>query len=80
MSNIIKGYKGIMDLDLTNVDPSFHKSLVEQHMKDIEDYKKEQSKLKEESRYDNTIGNALKKMEYHNRMTAKRFFNPHHYN
>ena len=77
MSKIIKGYKGVMDLDLTNVNPSFHKSLIQQHMKD---YRKEQAMLKEESRYDNTVGTALRKMEYYNTMTAKRFFNPEKYN
>ncbi len=80
MSKIIKGYKGVMDLDLTNVNPSFHKSLIQQHMKDIDEYRKEQASLKEESRYDNTIGTALRKMEYYNRITAKRFFNPDKYN
>ena len=69
---IIKGYNGIMDLDLTNIDPKLHKIMVVQHYKDIEEYKLEQSKLKPEQRYENTIGKAYKKMEYENRMLNKR--------
>jgi len=80
MSKIIKGYKGIMPLDLTNVDKAFHKTLIEQHEIDILNYKKEQYKLEEKDRYDNTIGKALIKMEYHNRMTAERLYNPQKYN
>tara|TARA_B100000900_G_C20509338_1_gene687294 strand:- start:358 stop:603 length:246 start_codon:yes stop_codon:yes gene_type:complete len=77
---IIKGYKGIMDLDLTNVDPVYHKTIIEQHYKDIDNYKLEQAKLKPSKRYENTVGLAKEKMEYHNKMTAKRFFNPNNYN
>ena len=73
MKNIIKGYKGIMDLDLTYVDSKFHKSLIEQHYKDIELYKIEQSKLKDELKYDNGVGLALRKMENENKIIAKRF-------
>lgn len=80
MSKIIKGYKGVMDLDLSGVDKSLHKSLIEQHTKDIQQYKYEQSKLEPEKRYDNTIGKAKEKLEYYNRMNAARFFNPNKYN
>lgn len=65
---IIKGYKGIMDLDLTNIYPCNHKSLIEQHYEDIELYKIEQSKLKPKLRYENDVGLALKKIEYDNKM------------
>ena len=34
---IIEGYKGIMDLDLTNVDKNLHKTLINQHYTDIEE-------------------------------------------
>ncbi len=73
MKNIIKGYKGIMDLDLTYVDSQFHKSLIQQHYKDIELYKIDQSKLKDELKYDNGVGLALRKMENENKIIAKRF-------
>tara|TARA_B100001093_G_C26576424_1_gene905235 strand:- start:159 stop:401 length:243 start_codon:yes stop_codon:yes gene_type:complete len=70
MSNdkIIKGYNGIMDLDLTNVDSKLHKTMINQHYKDIEEYKIEQAKLKPEQRYENTIKKAYQKIEYEKRM------------
>ena len=55
MNNVIKGYKGIMDLDLTKIDPIHHKSLIKQHKKDIINYKRYQENLPEELRYENTI-------------------------
>ena len=73
MKNIIKGYKGIMDLDLTYVNSNFHKALINQHYKDIELYKIEQSKLKDELKYDNGVGLALRKMENENKIIAERF-------
>ena len=69
---IIKGYKGIMDLDLTNVNPSHHKIMISQHEQDILDYMKEQEKLKPEQRYDNTIGKAIQKVNIANKILAKR--------
>jgi hypothetical protein len=70
---IIKGYKGIMDLDLTNVNIVFHKELIQQHYKDIELYKKEQENLKDELKYDNGVGLSLIKMEIQNKIIAERF-------
>lgn len=72
-SKIIKGYKGVMDLDLTNIDPKLHKILINQHYNDIDEYKKYQSSIKDEQRYDNTIGLALSKLDYENMVRAKRF-------
>ena len=65
---IIKGYNGIMDLDLTNVDHKYHQIMIDQHMKDIESYKIEQSKLPIEQRYENTIKHINMKIQYENRM------------
>lgn len=79
MSNIIKGYKGIIDLDLTNVNPIYHKTIILQHYKDIKDYKIEQSKLDESKRYENTVGLAKEKIKYENRLLAKRLLNPDHF-
>ena len=31
----VKGYQGIMDLDLSSIDPKFHKEVVAQHIKDL---------------------------------------------
>lgn len=71
---IIKGYLGIMDLDLTNIHPVNHKALIKQHYKDIENYKIEQANLPEKLRYENTIGEALRKMEYENKMRAMKLY------
>lgn len=73
LQKIIKGYKGIMDLDLTNVNLIFHKELIQQHYRDIELYKVEQEKLKDELKYDNGVGLSLLKIELHNKIIAKRF-------
>ena len=73
---IIKGYLGVMDLDLTNVDVIYHKELIRQHYKDIESYKLEQANLPEKLKYENTIGEALRKMTFENKMRAKRLYNP----
>ena len=49
--NIIDGYKGIMPLDLTNVDEKLHSILIKQHYKDIHLYKIEQAKLPKKLQY-----------------------------
>jgi hypothetical protein len=69
---LIKGYNGIMDLDLTNVNKQFHKNMIEQHKKDIMNYKLEQSKLKPELRYENTILVAIQKIKKENYILSKR--------
>lgn len=53
--NIIPGYNGIMPLDLTNVDKKYHSILIDQHYKDIDLYKEEQTKLPKKLRYENTV-------------------------
>ena len=70
---IYKGYNGIMDLDLTNIDIKFHKILITDHFNDIEKYKKEQSLLDPELRYENNILKTLIKMEKENLIRSKRF-------
>lgn len=62
-SNIVKGYNGIMDLDLNLIPRKFHKEAIDQHYKDIENYKKEQSLLPKKLRYENTIVKAEKVIE-----------------
>ena len=54
-SKIIKGYKGIMDLDLRNVDKELHETLIQHHYQDIKLYKKEQAERPKHLRYENTI-------------------------
>ena len=72
LQKIIKGYKGIIDLDLTNVNIIIHKELIQQHYKDIELYKQEQKNLKDELKYDNGVGLSLRKMEIENNIISKR--------
>jgi hypothetical protein len=54
-SDIIKGYKGIMDLDVSMYNESEREIVIQQHYKDIEDYKIYQKELKPHLRYENTI-------------------------
>ncbi len=58
--DIVEGYKGIMDLDLTYVEEKLKKQLTEQHMKDIANYKEEQYNLEPRLRYENTIERVRK--------------------
>lgn len=61
--HIVKGYKGVMELDLTLVDPKFHKEVVAQHAADIAEYKREQSERSPRLRYENAIVNAYNVIE-----------------
>jgi len=60
---IIKGYNGIMDLDLTHVPLNLHKELIKQHHQDIKDYKDEQARLPARLRYENTTLVAIQRMD-----------------
>ena len=62
-SYIVKGYNGIMDLDLNLIDKSHHKNAVDQHLLDIEKYKKEQSLLPKKLRYENNVLKVLEKLK-----------------
>ena len=70
--NIIKGYYGIMDLDVTNIDPQFRADAIRQHYEDIKNYKYEQSNLKPHLRYENTIGRIQKMHEIDAKFAKKR--------
>ena len=61
--SIIKGYKGVIDLDLSLISKIHRKSAIEQHYKDIEEYKKYQLSLKPEHRYENTICRIKKNID-----------------
>jgi|TARA_Y100000389_G_C17366532_1_gene466629 hypothetical protein len=63
MSLKVPGFKGIMELDLTNVDKRLHSEMKRQHEIDIEEYKVEQEKLPEKLRYENTVVRAEKVIE-----------------
>ena len=61
---IIKGYKGIMDLDLSLVPDKFIKIAIDQHEKDIKEYALYQSSLKPQFQYENTVERIQKQEEY----------------
>lgn len=61
--NIIPGYNGIMDLDLTNIDEKFHNELINLHYNEIKVYKKEQKALKPKLRYENCVEKVLQQLE-----------------
>lgn len=69
---IIKGYKGVMDLDLSQIDPREHQHLIGQHKKDISDYKEYQSRLSIENRYENTIGKVLENWKTYDEIQEKK--------
>ena len=58
LSHIIKGYNGVMDLDLTNIPVQFHRELIQLHGQEIEEYKLDQLSRPERTRYENTIKRA----------------------
>ena len=60
---IIDGYKGVMELDLTNIDPKYHKLYIDQHYQDIKDYNIYQSTLETHLQYENTIVRIQKNNE-----------------
>ena len=70
-SYIINGYKGIMKLDLTNVEKKYHKLLIDQHYKDIKLYKQEQHELPTHLQYENTIIRA-EKIQYMDYIAQKK--------
>lgn len=61
--NIMKGYKGIMDLDLSAIDPKFHNEVIQQHLTEIKEYKAYQRSLPSRLRYENTTVRALKTLK-----------------
>lgn len=69
--HIVKGYKGIMDLDLSSIDPIFHKEVVAQHMKDIDEYKREQHERPDKLRYDTAIMHAHNIIELDRKATER---------
>lgn len=72
MNNIIKGYKGVMDLDLSGVPKEYHYDVINQHYKDIKEYKKYQSGLKKEHRYENSVHRIQMKLKEYSEIEKKR--------
>ena len=69
---IVKGYKGVIDLDLTNVHPMEHSLLIKKHKQDIENYKQYQQQLPEYLRYENSIGKVIENQKYYNLIKKKK--------
>jgi hypothetical protein len=63
---IVKGYKGVMELDLSLLPAIYRDSAVTQHYQDIIEYKKYQKSLKPEHRYENTIERIKKQHKNEN--------------
>jgi len=64
-TNKIDGYKGIMELDLTNIHPVYHDIIIKQHKQDILLYKQYQKQLDPNMKYENTIGKILKDKKFY---------------
>ena len=71
---IVDGYKGIMELDLTDIPENFKKIIVGQHEKDIDNYKAEQYKLKPNLRYENTVERIQKREEYEKKIQKQQIY------
>lgn len=70
--NIIPGYNGIMDLDLTNIDPKFHHEIINLHFQEIEEYKKEQLQRPKHIRYENCVKRILDQLNRDREIIKKR--------
>ena len=66
--NKIDGYKGIMELDLTNIHPIYHDIIIKQHKQDILLYKEYQKRLAPSMRYENAIGKVLKDKKFYEKL------------
>ena len=71
---IVDGYKGIMELDFTDIPENFKKIIVEQQKKDIDNYKAEQYKLKPNLRYENTVERIQKREEYEKKIQKQQIY------
>jgi len=69
---IIPGYKGIMDLDLTNIDSKFHHEMVNLHYQEIKEYKKEQLQRPKHIRYENCVKRIFEQMKRDREIVKKR--------
>ena len=50
----MKDTKGVMPLDLTEVDTKYHKIMIAQHEEDIKEYNRYQQSLPSRLQYENT--------------------------
>lgn len=69
---IVPGYKGIMDLDLTNIQEEYRKNAIERHLKEIKEYKIEQKKRPQHLRYENTVEKIKKQIDLEDKIRYER--------
>lgn len=69
---IVPGYKGIMDLDLTNIQEEYRKNAIERHLKEIKEYKIEQKKRPQHLRYENTVERINKQLDLEDKIKNER--------
>ena len=69
---IVPGYKGIMDLDLTNIQEEYREKAIERHLKEIEEYKIEQKKRPHHLRYENTVERIKKQLDLEDKIKNER--------
>jgi len=69
---IIDGYKGVMSLDIRDIDPKYREEAIKQHYADIEEYTKYQASLSPRLRYENTIDRASKLHKMDNDFAKRR--------
>tara|TARA_B110000967_G_scaffold24696_1_gene22696 strand:+ start:4946 stop:5272 length:327 start_codon:yes stop_codon:yes gene_type:complete len=60
---IVKGYNGVMDLDLSLVPENVRKIAIDQHFEDIAEYNAYQASLPPSLRYENTICKISKQLK-----------------
>ena len=60
-----------MDLDLSSIDPKFHKEMIDLHSQDISDYKIEQQERPSKLRYENAIVRAYETIRNDKRLNEK---------
>jgi len=59
---IIEGHKGVMPLDLSGIEPKYHKIMIKQHDADIKEYNRYQNSLPSRLRYENTNARIMKSL------------------
>ena len=68
---IIPGYKGIMDLELSSISEEYKADVIKQHYKEIKEYKIEQKNRPSHLRYENTIERIRRQHDLENRLLSK---------
>lgn len=72
LSNIVPGYKGVMPLDLSGVDPKYHQIMITQHKEDIKEYNRYQECLPTKLKYENSTEKAIILLQKDKEMLKKK--------